>query len=189
MGTFFTRKQQERTRVVSRSTAGDDDLLLALLNSTPAVGGKITEELDAESGKEFAARFGGVGSPGELHHLHLMRATLQDLVRGTEGAAAHLDLLLADVSLVAEATPAGIHWQLKADAPKQLAARAAMAWSYLEESTPGRLRACANVDCNLFFIDHSRPGTGKWCSMNTCGNRMKVRAHASRQRTDRIGVG
>jgi predicted RNA-binding Zn ribbon-like protein len=170
-------------RVVSRSAAVDDDLLLALLNSTPVVGGRMTEGIDAQSGKEFAARFDGIGSPGELHQLHLMRRTLQDLVRGAEGATERLAALLADVSLVPEMSPAGIQWRLKTVEPKQLAARAAMAWSRLHESAPGRLRACANVDCNLFFIDHSRPGTGKWCSMTTCGNRMKVRAHASRQRT------
>ncbi|NJC55654.1 CGNR zinc finger domain-containing protein [Brevibacterium marinum] len=50
---------------------------------------------------------------------------------------------------------------------------------------PGRLRACANTECNLFLIDHSRPGTAKWCSMFTCGNRMKVRAHAQRTRQQR----
>ncbi|MGN0119211.1 MAG: CGNR zinc finger domain-containing protein, partial [Streptomyces albidoflavus] len=47
---------------------------------------------------------------------------------------------------------------------------------------PGRLRPCANPRCNLFLIDHSRPGTARWCSMATCGNRMKARSHARRRR-------
>ncbi|WP_326937864.1 CGNR zinc finger domain-containing protein [Frigoribacterium sp. Leaf415] len=54
------------------------------------------------------------------------------------------------------------------------------AWSSVTSTLPGRLRACANDECNLFLVDHSRPGTAKWCSMATCGNRMKARAHARR---------
>ena len=41
-------------------------------------------------------------------------------------------------------------------------------------------RCCQTL--HWVFIDHSRPGTAKWCSMSTCGNRMKVRAHARRTR-------
>ena len=104
---------------------------------------------------------------------------------GDEGATERLTELLSDVSLVPDPSPAGIQWWLEADPPTRLAARAALAWSRFAESTPGRLEACANSDCNLFFIDRSRPGTGKWCSMTTCGNRLKARAHANRQRTNR----
>ncbi|MBJ2121120.1 CGNR zinc finger domain-containing protein [Arthrobacter sp. MSA 4-2] len=169
--------------MVFQSAVPDEDLLLALLNSAPAVGGQITEELHARAAGEFAVRFGGTGSDAELQNLRLMRQVLHDVIRGAEGATERLIELLADISLMPEPSPAGIQWRLEADPPKRLAARAAMAWSHFAESTPGRLKACANSDCNLFFIDRSRPGTGKWCSMTTCGNRMKARAHASRQRT------
>ncbi|WP_342211769.1 MULTISPECIES: CGNR zinc finger domain-containing protein [Frigoribacterium] len=54
------------------------------------------------------------------------------------------------------------------------------AWSSVTSRLPGRLRACANDECNLFLVDHSRPGSAKWCSMATCGNRMKARTHARR---------
>ncbi|GAA0262401.1 hypothetical protein GCM10009527_068010 [Actinomadura nitritigenes] len=37
----------------------------------------------------------------------------------------------------------------------------------------GRVRACAGADCGALFLDTSRPGTRRWCSMNTCGNRAK----------------
>jgi predicted RNA-binding Zn ribbon-like protein len=45
-----------------------------------------------------------------------------------------------------------------------------------------RIRVCAAVDCGMLFVDQSRPGTRRWCSMQRCGTRAKVRAH--RQRTD-----
>lgn len=44
----------------------------------------------------------------------------------------------------------------------------------------GRLARCAAVDCGLVFHDGSRGGTRRWCSMQRCGNREKVRAHRAR---------
>lgn len=43
-----------------------------------------------------------------------------------------------------------------------------------------RVRACANPDCRVLFIDHSRPGTRRWCSMETCGNRAKKTTQRNR---------
>ncbi|MEV0277804.1 CGNR zinc finger domain-containing protein [Streptomyces sp. NPDC050610] len=30
-------------------------------------------------------------------------------------------------------------------------------------------------------VDHSRPGTARWCSKAACGNRMKARTHARKR--------
>jgi predicted RNA-binding Zn ribbon-like protein len=38
----------------------------------------------------------------------------------------------------------------------------------------GRIRVCASDDCSLLFVDTSRPGQRRWCSMNTCGARAKM---------------
>ncbi|WP_445401841.1 CGNR zinc finger domain-containing protein [Streptomyces sp. LE64] len=43
-----------------------------------------------------------------------------------------------------------------------------------------RVRECAPEDCALLFVDTSRPGRRRWCSMERCGNRHKVRAHRAR---------
>lgn len=43
-----------------------------------------------------------------------------------------------------------------------------------------RFRICAADDCPLLFVDASRPGQRRWCSMERCGNRSKVRRHRSR---------
>lgn len=63
----------------------------------------------------------------------------------------------------------GVRRHLNAPAEERLAARSVLAWSRVEESMPGRLRACANSECSLFLIDRSRPGTAKWCSTATWG--------------------
>jgi predicted RNA-binding Zn ribbon-like protein len=42
------------------------------------------------------------------------------------------------------------------------------------------VKACPGDDCGWLFID--RRGRRRWCSMSSCGNRAKVRAHAERNR-------
>jgi len=44
-----------------------------------------------------------------------------------------------------------------------------------------RLRPCANPNCILWFLDTSKNGTRRWCSMQGCGNRNKVSAHYERR--------
>ncbi|MCQ1987090.1 CGNR zinc finger domain-containing protein [Arthrobacter sp. zg-Y844] len=160
----------------------DEDLLLALLNSTPVVAGRPTDGLAGASCVEFVARYGGTGSQAELAHLRRMRECLQDAVRGSGDALSRLSTALGDGVLIPRVTPQGLHWEVRAPEDERIAFRAALAWSRVVRELPGRLRPCANNECNLFLIDRSRPGTAKWCSMAVCGNRMKARSHAGRQR-------
>jgi predicted RNA-binding Zn ribbon-like protein len=44
-----------------------------------------------------------------------------------------------------------------------------------------RVRKCGQ--CVLHFYDTSKKGTRRWCSMQLCGNRLKVAAYAARLRT------
>jgi predicted RNA-binding Zn ribbon-like protein len=46
-----------------------------------------------------------------------------------------------------------------------------------------RIRECAAANCLLLFVDTSRPGVRRWCSMDRCGNRAKLRAHRRRAAT------
>jgi predicted RNA-binding Zn ribbon-like protein len=47
-----------------------------------------------------------------------------------------------------------------------------------------RMRECAAEDCYLIFVDTSRPGRRRWCAMERCGNRHKVRALRARRETE-----
>jgi len=49
------------------------------------------------------------------------------------------------------------------------------------EADRNRVRKCGQ--CVLHFYDTSRKGTRRWCSMQLCGNRLKVAAYAARQRS------
>ncbi len=44
-----------------------------------------------------------------------------------------------------------------------------------------KVRQCASDTCDLFFVNQSRNGRRRWCSMSTCGNRAKVNAYLKRQ--------
>lgn len=48
----------------------------------------------------------------------------------------------------------------------------------LTNRDPQRLRKCSS--CALHFLDTSKKGTRRWCSMAMCGNRSKVAAYARR---------
>ena len=43
-----------------------------------------------------------------------------------------------------------------------------------------RVKRCANDACAVFFFDESKSGTRTWCSMKTCGNRVKAARHYER---------
>jgi predicted RNA-binding Zn ribbon-like protein len=52
----------------------------------------------------------------------------------------------------------------------------------LSEPETHRLRQCDA--CVVHFFDTSKKGSRRWCSMNLCGNKLKVAAYQRRQRSD-----
>jgi len=50
----------------------------------------------------------------------------------------------------------------------------------LADVLPGRLRKCEA--CIVHFLDTSKRGSRRWCSMNICGNKVKVAAYQQRKR-------
>ena len=50
----------------------------------------------------------------------------------------------------------------------------------LSEPQSARLRQCEA--CVLHFFDTSKKGSRRWCSMNICGNKLKVAAYQRRKR-------
>jgi predicted RNA-binding Zn ribbon-like protein len=53
----------------------------------------------------------------------------------------------------------------------------------LSEVETSRLRKCES--CVLHFFDTSKKGSRRWCSMNICGNKLKVAAYQQRKRASR----
>lgn len=46
----------------------------------------------------------------------------------------------------------------------------------------GRVRKCESPTCTVHFYDTSKKGARRWCSMNLCGNKVKVAAYRQRNR-------
>jgi len=46
-----------------------------------------------------------------------------------------------------------------------------------------RLRRCESATCRAWFVDRSKAGRQRWCSMARCGNREKATRHRARRRT------
>ena len=44
-----------------------------------------------------------------------------------------------------------------------------------------RVRECGSDTCALLFVDTSRPGRRRWCSMEGCGNRAKTKDYRKRK--------
>lgn len=45
-----------------------------------------------------------------------------------------------------------------------------------------KVRECEGTACSMLFVDQSRPGNRRWCSMERCGNRAKKHTHRQRKR-------
>ena len=52
----------------------------------------------------------------------------------------------------------------------------------LAETESSRIRKCES--CVVHFFDTSKKGSRRWCSMNICGNKLKVAAYQRRRRTN-----
>jgi len=72
----------------------------------------------------------------------------------------------------------GAEWELPEDLALPLDNLAWLAGELLTGPSRAHVRACPS--CGWLFLDPR--GRRRWCSMATCGNRSKVRAHAARSR-------
>ncbi|MEV0170869.1 CGNR zinc finger domain-containing protein [Streptomyces sp. NPDC050803] len=88
----------------------------------------------------------------------------------------------AEPSLVSRLTPEGARaWAPGATGTQLLSTVARDAIALFSGPYADRIRECGAHDCYLLFVDTSRPGRRRWCAMEHCGNREKVRAHRKRQ--------
>jgi predicted RNA-binding Zn ribbon-like protein len=50
----------------------------------------------------------------------------------------------------------------------------------------GRVKECpGSNDCGWLFLDETKNGSRRWCSMESCGSRVKMRRHYARKRAEK----
>lgn len=136
-------------------------------------------------------RFGpvhGVPRPGDLDDARGLRDCIARLALaasvGGELMASDIDIvnLFAATPDVPPALAGGTRQAGHASVrtPQALSTLAREAVRLLGPQAGGRIRDCSADDCTLIYLDTSRAGSRRWCSMQRCGNRAKVRKHRAR---------
>jgi predicted RNA-binding Zn ribbon-like protein len=102
------------------------------------------------------------------------------------GAVATINRAAAAEPLIPELAADGMTagWAAPVRATQALSTLAREMVDLLSGPLSGRIRECASDNCPLVFVDSSRPGTRRWCTMERCGNRHKLRALRARRATD-----
>lgn len=126
--------------------------------------------------------------------LEAARALRETLYRLFAGVPAAGDLAAVNASLVAlpprrrlEAEADGFSWCIEPSAgsaeglPGPLAPVLWSAADLLTGPRRGRVHCCANPQCRWLFLDESRNGSRRWCTMAGCGNRAKAHRHYQRR--------
>lgn len=114
-----------------------------------------------------------------------LREAIYGLVSGRPSSAARATLNA--VAALRPARPklsASGQLVMEGSAREYLATIAGLAVELLGSPERARIRQCEGEGCALLFLDLSRSGARRWCSMSGCGNRAKAREFRKRGRAD-----
>jgi predicted RNA-binding Zn ribbon-like protein len=125
----------------------------------------------------------------DLATAHALREAIYALANGLRtgnddtAARVVLNRIASGAPAVPQLLPngGGVHLDGSADALLVTLAREAI--TLLGGEDAGHIRQCESPTCTLLFIDTSRKGTRRWCSMSACGTRAKVAEFRRRKRT------
>ena len=127
-------------------------------------------------------------SEEELRQARELREALYRLALATarkEGLAARDRTLVnrwaAEPPPAPQLGPSGLTWT-RSGVPTLLAALARDGVELLGGPLAPRIRECEGEGCALLFVDTSRSGVRRWCSMLGCGNKAKVAEFRRRRR-------
>jgi len=124
-----------------------------------------------------------VASRTDVRLAHELRGALWRTANALRGSDAPLPKDIATINNMAATTPlvpvldqynVRKFWQQPVSAQSALATIARDAIELFSQRANLPIRQCAGAHCPLLFIDSSRPGKRKWCSMERCGNRAKI---------------
>ncbi|MFE7173822.1 CGNR zinc finger domain-containing protein [Streptomyces sp. NPDC057616] len=154
-------------------------LVESLVNTVDLESG--SDALDTAQGR---APF-GLGA-GEVEEARELRESLRAALLAHAGHPPHravtpLGELLARAPLVVTVDERdGTAALAPADRGPLLSRVAAAVAGALVEGTWARLKACEAVTCHWAYYDRSPAGRGRWCSMQVCGARAKMRRYRAK---------
>ncbi|MEU6183250.1 CGNR zinc finger domain-containing protein [Streptomyces coeruleorubidus] len=162
---------------------------------SPAPGGlalveALVNTLDIESGADSLDTAEGRAGFGitrdEIDDARALRESLRVALLAHAGHPPHRavtplgDLLAGAPLLVAVDQRDGSATLAPADETPLLSRVAAAVAEALVAGTWTRLKACEAADCLWAYYDRSPAGRGRWCSMQVCGARAKMRRYRAK---------
>lgn len=126
--------------------------------------------------------------PHAMRHLRAFREALRKVLEANSGSADP-----AEAWAALEPFVGSTGYRMRIDAPgspalepagqgagRTIAAMLAIVYDALRRGTWTRLKACRKDTCRWAYYDRSKNGSGAWCSMAVCGNRMKAQRRRNR---------
>jgi predicted RNA-binding Zn ribbon-like protein len=141
-----------------------------------------TEELpDGASLQAWAEEFGSFGeapaSNAVARDARVLREAIYELLTEASVRPAvrqRLNRFAASPVPAPSLAPSGeLRWHAADPVLSVLALVARDALDLVTSPSLRRVRRCAGEHCGALFLDTSRPGTRRWCSMDVCGNQAK----------------
>jgi predicted RNA-binding Zn ribbon-like protein len=135
----------------------------------------------------FAKRGSGA-SPQDLEVARRLREAIYQVAVALINGGAAPAKSLSTINGIAANPPATPRlardgsFSLAGDARASLATLAHEAIRLFGGDQGERVRQCAGDGCALLFLDTSRSGDRRWCSMTACGNRAKVAEYRRRKK-------
>ena len=109
-----------------------------------------------------------IGSEPDIHDLDLLNSIWQEGQRHAR--------------LVHSSSGFTLAWDDKSSLERILRTISVSAINLLTSENIRQIRKCAGKNCDWLFIDASRNHLRRWCSMEECGNRAKMRRRQQRKR-------
>jgi predicted RNA-binding Zn ribbon-like protein len=131
---------------------------------------------------------GARATPADLAMAVGVREALRDLMAAQNELPADVDAATAVIDAAARRAGLGVRFADGAARlePEAVGVRGALGRILAEVSagmadgTWSRMKACRAETCRWAFLDTAKNHSRAWCSMQTCGNRDKVRAYRER---------
>lgn len=149
--------------------------------------------LKSPKGKALARRWSNTPrATAFLRELIAFRERLRAVVVRQEAGSSVSEAFISELNSLLERHPSVMALQRKGEklereavfepkAPDHVWAPIASAVAELLSDVPAvRVRKCES--CIVHFLDTSKKGSRRWCSMNICGNKVKVAAYQRRNR-------